>query len=462
MVSGRIEGDEAVIASRSVGRVVEVTVREGDTVQTGAILARISDDAVNARVAAAQSTLSQAGARLQAAQRQIPVLQEQSNQTGLRVDQAAADFSGRASEAQAKMTASDAGVRRAQAQLRSAHQEVEVVREKICQAEIEKQQALSDAAGRVTEAEGRVASAEATLAQALVTAEQAEREARRYQNLAKQEAVTVQEAEQRTATSRSAADAVEAARKNVASARGARQTASALLKNPNVKNAQINTLRSQLRSAEEQEKAAKATIEEMLAIREQASASARAVGAGRFNARIQETEKSRIAALITQAESEVKSSEAAVGQAGAQLNESLSAQKELVIKAPFAGTVITRSVEPGATVAAGTPLVTLLDLNKVYLRGYVPIGKAGGIAVGKAARIYLDSAPTTPVEAVVERVDPQAQFTPENTYFRDDRVRQVIGLKLLLRSPNAGAKPGIPAEGAILTSGSTWPVVQNP
>lgn len=53
------------------------------------------------------------------------------------------------------------------------------------------------------------------------------------------------------------------------------------------------------------------------------------------------------------------------------------------------------------------------------------------------------------------RIDPQATFTPENTYFRDDRVKQVFGVKLLLKNPQGYAKPGMPADGEILTGG-TW------
>ena len=41
--------------------------------------------------------------------------------------------------------------------------------------------------------------------------------------------------------------------------------------------------------------------------------------------------------------------------------------------------------------------------------------------------------PTKPIDATVTRIDPQATFTPENTYFRDDRVKQVVGVKLQLK-----------------------------
>ena len=93
----------------------------------------------------------------------------------------------------------------------------------------------------------------------------------------------------------------------------------------------------------------------------------------------------------------------------------------------------------------------------MYLRAFVPEGQIGRVRVGQPARVYLDSAPTTPIDAFVSRVDPQATFTPENTYFRDDRVKQVVGVKLEIREGVGYAKPGMPADGEILVEGSTWP-----
>jgi HlyD family secretion protein len=57
----------------------------------------------------------------------------------------------------------------------------------------------------------------------------------------------------------------------------------------------------------------------------------------------------------------------------------------------------------------------------------------------------------------VLRVDPRATFTPENTYFQDDRVKQVVGVKLQLKSGAGFAKPGMPSDAEILTAGETWP-----
>ena len=106
---------------------------------------------------------------------------------------------------------------------------------------------------------------------------------------------------------------------------------------------------------------------------------------------------------------------------------------------------------------AGTPVVTMLDLTKVYLRGFIPIGVIGRVKVGQPARVYLDSDPDRPIEAYVSRIDPEATFTPENIYFRDERVKQVVGVKLQLKAGFGFAKPGMPADGEILVQGDKWP-----
>jgi HlyD family secretion protein len=102
-------------------------------------------------------------------------------------------------------------------------------------------------------------------------------------------------------------------------------------------------------------------------------------------------------------------------------------------------------------------VVTMLDLSKVYLRGFVPEGQIGKVKIDQPAHVYLDSNPSHALDAYVSRIDPEATFTPENTYFRNDRVKQVVGVKLQLKAGIGYAKPGMPADGEILVSGDTWP-----
>ncbi|HKD15969.1 MAG TPA: HlyD family efflux transporter periplasmic adaptor subunit [Candidatus Angelobacter sp.] len=170
--------------------------------------------------------------------------------------------------------------------------------------------------------------------------------------------------------------------------------------------------------------------------------------------------KRRVAAVqmqIAQQQAEVASSLATTQQTRAQLVEAQANRQDLIVKAPFGGTVATRTAEPGEVVTAGTPIITLIDLNLVYLRGFIPEGQIGKVKLGQPARVYLDSNPKQPLDAYVSRIDPKATFTPENTYFRDDRVKQVVGVKLQLKAGFGYAKPGMPSDGEILTSGDHWP-----
>ena len=169
---------------------------------------------------------------------------------------------------------------------------------------------------------------------------------------------------------------------------------------------------------------------------------------------------SQVAAVekqIVQQEAQIASINASAERARDQLTEAEANRQDLTVTAPFNGTVMTRAAEPGEVVQAGTAIVTLLDLSQVYLRGFVPEGEIGNVAIGQPAHIFLDSNPKQPIDAYVSRIDPEATFTPENTYFRDDRVKQVVGVKLQLKGAIGFAKPGMPADGEILVQGNQWP-----
>jgi len=156
---------------------------------------------------------------------------------------------------------------------------------------------------------------------------------------------------------------------------------------------------------------------------------------------------------IASANANVQADQAALRKIEADISD-------LTIHAPIAGTILTRSAEPGRVIQPGQTILTMVDLNKLYLRGFVPEGAVGKVKVGQQAKVYLDSDPNESIPAEVIRIDPEAMFTPENTYFKEDRVKQVVGLKLGLRGAYGFAKPGMPADGRIMletrTQAQAW------
>jgi len=351
-LSGRIEGDDSAVAPKIGGRIIEVRVREGDSVKGGDTIAVLDDQQIRAREDQARAALTAAEAKANAAREQIAVLQEQWKENNIQVEQARLDAQGRVHQAEAEVEAAEADLGQQEAAYRLALFDQEA-----------------------------------------------------YTKLAQTGAVAERKGKEAAATAAQKAAAVAAAKRRVEAARGALTMAKANLANPRIRSAETEAVRKQ----------------------------------------------------IGQQQAEVASANASIEQARAQLNEAEANRKDLIVLAPFDGTVITRSAEPGEVLTAGTTIVTLLDLSKVYLRGYVPEGDIGKIKIDQPARVYLDSSPNQPIEAYVSRIDPEATFTPENTYFRDERVKQVVGIKLQLKSGIGLAKPGMPADGEILTSGDAWP-----
>ncbi len=119
------------------------------------------------------------------------------------------------------------------------------------------------------------------------------------------------------------------------------------------------------------------------------------------------------------------------------------------VTSPLAGVVQSRTLEPGAVVATGKTLLTVIDPKAVYLRAYVPEGDLSKIHIGQTARILLDTDNKQPLLAKIRAIDPKASFTPENIYFKKDRVRQVFGIKIAIEQDRDYAKPGMPAEAEI-------------
>jgi len=336
-VSGRIEGDDSAVASKLPGRVLTISVREGDVVTAGEVIATLDDAQARAAVADAQ-------ARVSMAERQVPVLQAQLRQAQLGTEQANVGASGDVSAAQSQLAAANAQLSQAQAAYKLA--------------------AYNENMAKSLYATGDVSELQRNRA--------------------------VSDEQQAKAT-------LDAARQRAQAAQG------------------------QLRSAT-------ATLS---------------------NAPMREQQAAAVSGQINQQGSAVSAAQANLDQARANL-------RDLTIRAPFTGTVLTRTAEPGEVLAAGTPVVTLLNLQKVYLRGFVPEGEIGRVKLGQSARVYLDSDPkhAHPIDAYVMRIDPEAMFTPENTYFQSDRVQQVFGVKLGLRGGFGYAKPGMPADGQILVGGS--------
>jgi HlyD family secretion protein len=96
---------------------------------------------------------------------------------------------------------------------------------------------------------------------------------------------------------------------------------------------------------------------------------------------------------------------------------------ESIIRAPAAGTVLTRAVNPGDPVVPltsyqpGTELATIADMGDLIFKGTVDEIDVGKLRVGLPARIKVGALPTDVVTGKVSRIAPQAQQKEGATLF---------------------------------------------
>jgi HlyD family secretion protein len=137
-------------------------------------------------------------------------------------------------------------------------------------------------------------------------------------------------------------------------------------------------------------------------------------------------------AELTVAQAQVENGTALIASAEAQLQRGQIALDDLAIRAPIRGRVLYRLHEPGEVIAAGTPVVTLLDMTDVYMNLYLPAAVVGTMALNDEARVVLDPVPQFVVPARVTFIAPQAQFTPKSVETGTEREDLVFRVKLTI------------------------------
>ena len=145
---------------------------------------------------------------------------------------------------------------------------------------------------------------------------------------------------------------------------------------------------------------------------------------------------------IAQARARVEQAEAALGMAEIRLGYA-------VVTAPFPGIVLSENVESGEFAAPGTPVVTLGNLQDVWLRAYISETDLGRVKLGQSVRVATDTYPDKTYEGRISFISSEAEFTPKNIQTEKERVKLVYRVKIDIPNPDMELKPGMPADAEI-------------
>ena len=122
--------------------------------------------------------------------------------------------------------------------------------------------------------------------------------------------------------------------------------------------------------------------------------------------------------------------------------------------APFSGTVLTRAAEPGEYLGAGSVVLTMADLSRVFVRAFVPEPDLVRVKQGDMLRVSVDGLAGTSFTGRVGFIADEAEFTPKTVQTPEERVKLVYRIKVYVDNPDRLLKAGMPARVHIpLTSG---------
>ena len=120
-----------------------------------------------------------------------------------------------------------------------------------------------------------------------------------------------------------------------------------------------------------------------------------------------------------------------------------------VLCAPFDGVVLVREAELGEVVSPGTPIITLADLDHIWLRVYLPETDLGKVRWGQTVNVKTDTYPGKNYRGRVSVIASDAEFTPKSVQTEKERVTLVYRIKIDVENPSHELKPGMPADAYI-------------
>lgn len=152
------------------------------------------------------------------------------------------------------------------------------------------------------------------------------------------------------------------------------------------------------------------------------------------------------AATLRQADAVAAQAQLAIAQAQASLDLIAVQIAKLTITAPSDGVILTRSIQPGEVVPVGASALKLARLDDLTITVYIPEDRYGELSLGQSATVSVDSFPDLTFTASITHIADEAEFTPRNVQTVEGRSSTVYAIRLQVEDPDGKLKPGMPAD----------------
>jgi len=209
--------------------------------------------------------------------------------------------------------------------------------------------------------------------------------------------------------------------------------------------ANLNGVRLSVATADEQMKLARLTADRTKALLESGSATQQVFDETQTKKQVAELYLQQIQNQLNQ----LNARREQILSALEQLNKSL---RDAVILAPSTGIVTQRVHEPGEVARFSERILTLANLDTMWLKIYLKEEVLSRVTLGAEAKIRVEALGEKTLPGVVRWISSEAEFTPKNVETRESRASLVYAVKIDVPNPQGILKIGMPAEAEILES----------
>jgi HlyD family secretion protein len=158
------------------------------------------------------------------------------------------------------------------------------------------------------------------------------------------------------------------------------------------------------------------------------------------------SKKSAADAQLQTAENQLTADQAGLKESEANLSVSQAKLKQTVITSPISGTIVFKALEAGETVSPGVTILTIVDLNHLYVRVDVEETRIGRIVLNQAATIQTEGAPARIFSGKVSKIGRYAEFATQKDVTRGRQDIKTFKIKIDVEDSGGFLKPGMTVE----------------
>ena len=155
---------------------------------------------------------------------------------------------------------------------------------------------------------------------------------------------------------------------------------------------------------------------------------------------------------IRRKEQEVSTRRAEIDKARAQVEVVQSQIEDTLASSPIDGVVLSKSSDLGEVISAGTTVMTIGDMDRPWVRGYITEPDLGRVKLGTRVQITTDSFPGKIYDGRISFIASNAEFTPKHIQTSEERVKLVYRIKIDVDNAAHELKLNMPVDVTILLS----------